>query len=201
MQRDEAPAEFVSELLAFGLMASVHGGGTGARPFSTGPFYSRPQVQPAVTMAIRQWSARGGPTVLGKVVPAVIACVGLLALGENVVILEEHGWQSSSAPSAFLVFMALLTAWLVWRFLRTAWLIVLADDTFTCYATARRWTLGPGEINAVKGDVYSQFLQIVGGRDRIMVWGHLDDRQSLFAAIRRANPAVEFAPSLRQSFE
>lgn len=145
-------------------------------------------------MAARQWSARGGPFILGKVVPGVIACIGLAALAENFVILEDHDWHDASAPSVFLIAMAILTGWLVWKFLRTVWLIVLADDTFTFLATGGRWTLGPGEIVAVRGDAYSLFLQIVGDRTRIWVWAHLEDRPALFAAIRRSNPSVEFAP-------
>jgi hypothetical protein len=145
-------------------------------------------------VAARQWSARGGPLILGKVIPGVIACIGLAALAENFVILEDHGWHDPSAPSLFLIAMAVLTGWLVWRFLRTVWLIVQADDTFTFLATSARWTLGPGEIVAVRGDAYSQFLQIVSGRTKIWVWGHLADRNALLAAIRQANPSVEFAP-------
>lgn len=152
-------------------------------------------------MAARRWPARGGQTLLGKVIPAVVACIGLAALAENFVILEDHGWQDSSAPAGFLIFMALLTAWLVWRFSRTAWLIVSVGDTFTCYATTRSWEFGPGEITAVRGDAYSLFLQIVSNTARVSVWGHLDNRQSLFTAIRGANPQVEFAPWIRLTNE
>ena len=146
-------------------------------------------------MAARQWSARGGPLILGKVVPGVVACIGLAALADDFVIVEDHDWHEASGPSVFLIAMVIITAWLVWKFLRTVWLIVLADDTFTFLATSARWTLGPGEIEAVRGDAYSQFLQIVsGGRTRIWIWGHLAARKSLFAAIRQTNPSVEFGP-------
>jgi hypothetical protein len=147
-----------------------------------------------MTMAVRQWAARGGPIILGRVVPAVVACIGLGAVTASIVSVQHYGWRDASASSGFFMAIALLAAWLFWRFLRTVWLVMLANDTFTCLATGARWTLGPGEIVAVRGDVYHQFLQIVGPKVKISVWGQLNDRDSLFAAIRRANPMVEFAP-------
>jgi hypothetical protein len=143
---------------------------------------------------MRQWAARGGPIVLGRVVPGFVACIGLLAIAASIAIVEQYGWSSGLSSSAFFIVVALLAAWLSVRLLRTAWLVVGANDSFTCLATSGRWTLGPGEIVAVQGDVYHQFLRIVGPSTKVWVWGQLDNRETLFAAIRRANPMVEFAP-------
>jgi hypothetical protein len=152
-----------------------------------------------MTMTIRQWSAKGGPIVLGRVIPAIVAGLGLVALTASIVMVQEHGWREASVPSGLLIFITLLAVWLAWRFLRTAWLIVLVDDTFTCYATSGSWTLGPGEVRAVRGDAYNQLLHIEGTPGRISVWGGLENRESLFTAIREANPSVEFAPWILHS--
>lgn len=152
-----------------------------------------------MTVAARQWAARGGPVILGRVVPGVVACTGLVAVTASVATAEQYGWRNGSGSLALLTILALLAAWLFWRFLRTAWLVVLANDTFTCLATVGRWTLGPGEVLAVRGDVYHQFLQIVGPSMKIWIWGQLDDRDALLAAIRRANPSVEVAPWIQSA--
>lgn len=135
-----------------------------------------------MTVALRQWAAQGGPIVLGRVVPGFVACVGLAAVTASIAIVERYGWRDGSASSAFFIAVAIFATWLFWRFLRTAWLIVLADDTFSFLATVGRWKLGPGEIIAVRGDVYHQFVQVVGtrtkafdlgaaGRSRVLVRG------------------------------
>jgi hypothetical protein len=147
-----------------------------------------------VTVAARQWAARGGPVILGRVIPGIVACIGLVAVTASAAIVEQYGWRNGSGSLAFFIVIALLAAWLFLRLLRTAWLVVLANDTFTCLASGGRWTLGPGEIRAVRGDVYRQFLQIVGSSSKIWIWGQLDDRDALLAAIRRANPSVEVSP-------
>ena len=147
-----------------------------------------------MTVAARQWAARGGPIILGRVVPGVVACICLAAVAAGVTTVERYGWRNGSGSLVFFTLLALLAAWLFWRFLRTAWLVVLANDTFTCLATVDHWTLGPGEILAVRGDVYHQFLQIVGPSTKIWIWGQLDDRDGLLAFICSANPSVEVAP-------
>ena len=136
---------------------------------------------------------------MGKIVPTIIAVIGLAFATASVAILVEHGWRESSASAAFFLIIAVLTAWVVWKFVRTAWLVILTDDTFTCLATGGRWTFGPGEIVAIRGDVYHQFVQIVGTGAKISIWAQIDDRQTLFAAIRRANPMVEFAPWIQMT--
>jgi hypothetical protein len=150
---------------------------------------------------VRQWEAKRGPIVLGRVVPSVIAFVGFAAVVAAIAIVEKYGWRDGSTSLVFFLAIASIAAWLFWKLLRTAWLIMLANDTFTCQATGGRWTLGPGEIVAVKGDVYHQFLQIVGASSKISVWGQLNDREALFAAIRLANPTVEFAPWIQPTNE
>ena len=147
-----------------------------------------------MTVAVRQWAARGGPIILGRVVPGVVACIGLVAVTASVAIVEQYGWRNGLGSLAFFIIVTFLAAWLFWRLLRTAWLVVLANDTFTCLASAGRWTLGPGEIVEVRGDVYHQFLQIIGPNTKIWIWGQLDERDALLVAIRRANPSVEVAP-------
>jgi hypothetical protein len=139
--------------------------------------------------------------ILGRVVPGVVACTGLVAVTASVATVERYGWRNGSGSLAFFVLLAVLAAWLFRRLLRTAWLVVLANDTFTCLATGGRWTLGPGEVLAVRGDVYHQFLQIVGPSTKIWIWGQLDDRDALLAAIRRANPSVEIAPWIQPTSE
>jgi hypothetical protein len=162
---------------------------------------SQTSVAILVTVAVRQWSARGGPIVLGRVVPGIVACIGLLAVVGAVATLERYGWRDASGPVVLFVAVGLGATWLLWRFLRTAWLVVLADDTFTCLATSGRWTFGPGEIVAVRGDVYQQVLQFVGLHAKVSVWAQIVDREALFSAIRRANPHVEFAPWIQTSGE
>lgn len=142
----------------------------------------------------RQWWARGGPAILGKVVPGVVASIAVTTLAGALQILIERGWNTGSAPFLFLMVIALLTAWLAWKLVRTVWSIMLAEGTFTCLATGGRWTLEPGEVLAVKGDAYNLFLVMVSAKGKIWLWACLDDRLGLLAAVRRANPSVEFDP-------
>jgi hypothetical protein len=151
-------------------------------------------VRFSVTMVARQWAAKGGPIVLGRIVPGILACFAIAAVALAVVATEEQGWPKSSASSVFFIVIAALCGWLVWKFVRTAWLVVLANDSFTCVATMGSWTFAPGEIVAVRGDVYRQFLHLVDADSKVALWGQIDDREGLLAAIRRANPSVEFAP-------
>jgi len=137
--------------------------------------------------------------ILGRIVPALLACLAFGALTACVVAVAEQGWQESSASSVFFVVIAALSAWLLWKVLRTAWLVILADETFTCVASGGRWSFGPGEIIAVRGDVYHQFLHLVSVDTKVIVWAQLDDRDGFFSAIRRANPAVEFAPWIQST--
>lgn len=146
-----------------------------------------------MTVAMRQWSARGGPLLLGKLVPALAACVGIAALAGTIALIKDYGWSAAMAPAVVFAVFVLIAGWLVWKLLRTAWLVVLADDTITCLATSGRWTFGPGEIVAVTGDVYHMFLHIAGSHSKASVWA-LRERDSLLAAIERMNPGVEFAP-------
>ena len=154
-----------------------------------------------MTVPLRQWSARGGPLMLGKIVPGASACIGVVALTAGAATIRQYGWRDSSPSWVILVALAAIAGWLAWRLLRTAWLIVLAEGTFTCLATGGRWTFEPGEILAVRGDVYHQFLHIVGARNKITLWAQITDRESLFTAIRRANPHVEFAPWIQSTNE
>jgi hypothetical protein len=141
-----------------------------------------------------QWRASGGPFLLGKLVPVGVGCIGLFAVAEGLFVLQDHGWRDALAPSVILLGMALLAGWLAWKFLRTVWLIVLAEDTLTCFATMGCWTLQPGEVLAVKGDAYNQFLHIVTQQHKISVWATFGNRRELLRAIQRANPHAEFAP-------
>jgi hypothetical protein len=154
----------------------------------------RGEVRIPVTVAAMQWSAKGGQTVLGKVVPAVVALIGLASIAEGTTATEEQGWRASSSSLIFFVLLATLSAWLVWKFVRTSWLVVMANDSFTCLATRGCWEFGPGEILAVRGDVYHQFLHLVGSDRKVAIWGQLENRDSFLSAIRRANPLAEFPP-------
>ena len=149
----------------------------------------------AMTTASRQWVARGGPILLGKIIPGGFVCIGLASLAGSVANIIISGWPSAPG-SAFLVLMALLAAYFAWRFFRTTWLVSLTDGTFTWIATTRRWSVGPGEIIAVHGDASEQIIQIVTTHRKIFVWAQLDDRKALFQAIERANPSVRFASSI-----
>jgi hypothetical protein len=147
-----------------------------------------------VTVAARQWSAKGGQVVLGKVVPLAVVFIGLASIAGGIIAIEEQGWRASSSTLVFSVLLAATSAWLAWKFIRTSWLIVMANDSFTCLATSGSWQFGPGEILAVRGDVYHQFLHLVGSQRKVAIWGQLENRDALLLAIRRANPLAEFAP-------
>ena len=152
-----------------------------------------------MTVAIRQWSAKGGSVILGRVVPGIVGCIGTAALAGAVALVRQGQWREAPVSIGFFVAIAAIAAWLLWKFLRTVWLIVLADETFTCIATGGRWTFGPGEILAVRGDVYHQFLHVVGTDIKVVVWAQFEGRDALFASIRRLNPAVEFSPWIQPS--
>jgi hypothetical protein len=179
-------------------MASVQQQEVQTHGATTGELQSCTMVGFSVTVVARRWSTKGGPIVLGRIVPGLLACIGIASVTGGIVVTEEQGWPESSATSVFFIVIAVLSSWLVWKFLRTAWLIVLVDDTFTCLATLGSWTFAPGQILAVRGDVYHQFLHFVGTNRKVVVWAQMDDRETLFAAICRANPSVEFAPWLQQ---
>jgi hypothetical protein len=142
--------------------------------------------------AARQWWARGGAFVLGRVVPGLLAVIGFAGFGGVFAILIDRGWAQGAGPSLFPFLIALLATWLLWKVMRTVWLITLVEDTFTFWSTGKQWTLEPGEVSAVKGDAYNQFLVILSSQGKIWLWAHLEDRQGLLAAIRKANPTVEF---------
>jgi hypothetical protein len=134
---------------------------------------------------------------LGRIVPGVLACFAVAAVVLAGVAAEEQGWPKASATSVFFVALGALCGWLVWKLVRTAWLVVLANDTFTCVATMGSWTFAPGEIVAVRGDVYHQFLHVIDANTKVALWGQFDDREGLLAAIRRANPALSSRPGSR----
>jgi hypothetical protein len=138
--------------------------------------------------------SKGGDTLLGRVVPLVIGCIGAAVLSEVYLNVKIRGWATGIELSVFLLVLAVVAGLIVWMLLRTAWLVMLVDDTFVCLATARRWTLGPGEIVGVKGDVYSQFLVILSNQECIRLWANFDDCAGLLAAIRQANPDVVVDP-------
>ena len=146
-----------------------------------------------ITTAPRQWAARGGPTLLGKVIPGLLLGMSLASLVESVANLIVNGLRNC-AGSAFLLAVALLVGYFAWRIFGTTWLVSLADGTFTWSATNRQWLVAPGEIVAIRCEAYDQILQITTMHRRIFIWGQLDDREGLFEAIERANPSVKFSP-------
>jgi hypothetical protein len=143
--------------------------------------------------ATRQWAARGGPLLLGKLIPGACACAGLACVAASIANVADKGWRSS-AGSGFLLATALVATYVAVQIFRTTWLVSLTDGTFTWVATTRRWLVGPGDIIAVRAGAYDQIIQIVTMRRKILVWAQLDDRQALFEAIELANPSVRFAP-------
>ena len=145
-----------------------------------------------MTTASRQWTARGGPILLGTLIPGGFVCIGLACLAGSIANVADNGW-SNAGGSAFLVALALLAAYVAWQIFRTTWLVSLTDGTFTWVATTRRWLVGPGEIITVRADAYDQIIQIVTTCRKIFVWAQLNDREALFEAIERANPSVKFA--------
>jgi hypothetical protein len=144
-----------------------------------------------MTVASRQWEARGGPIMLGKLMPGAFVCIGLASLGGSIATVTNHGWRGAAGAGS-LVVAAFLAAYFAWRLLTTTWLVSLADNSFTWVATTRRWSVAPGEISAVRADASDQIIAIVTTRRKIYVWAHLNDRQELFDAIECANPSVEF---------
>ncbi|HTW08345.1 MAG TPA: hypothetical protein VME46_12590 [Acidimicrobiales bacterium] len=145
-------------------------------------------------MAARQWRARGGPTVLGRVVPGVIAGFGVVAFAAVGVAIRNRGLSEGLEASAFFLLVGLLAAWLVWKTLRTVWLIMFVNDAFLCFATAGHWVFEAGEIVRVSGDAYNQFILLASPRSKVWVWAQIEDHPGLLAAIRRANPSVVVDP-------
>jgi hypothetical protein len=122
----------------------------------------------------------------------MLAVIGFAGYGGVFAMLLDRGWTQGVGPSLFPFLIALLATWLLWKVMRTVWLITLVEDTFTFWSTGKQWTLEPGEVSAVKGDAYNQFLVILSPQGKIWLWGQVEDRPGLLAAIRKANPTVEF---------
>ena len=143
--------------------------------------------------AVRQWWARGGAVVMGRVLPMAIGLMSLAAFGGAVAAAVDQSKTAGLIPSFILFALGLLAAWLLWKVLRTVWLVTLVGgSTLTCTATTRNWSLDPGDVVAVRGDAYHLFLVIVTPEEKIWLWGQVDDRAGLLSAIRKTNPAVAF---------
>jgi hypothetical protein len=153
--------------------------------------HARPRV---VTESVAQsWKARGGRTLLGQVLPGCIGAVAVLALAGAIYAVTQGGSAGRVGPFLFLLIVACLAGWLVWKFARTVWMVSrTTGNHLLCWAPIRHWSLGPGEVRAVKGDAYGLFLVVITTNEKkIWLWAQMEDRAGLLAAVRRSSPAVE----------
>ncbi|HVX23133.1 MAG TPA: hypothetical protein VHB02_17465 [Acidimicrobiales bacterium] len=124
--------------------------------------------------------------------PAAIVAVDAVALAGAGLSLVP-GARSGPGVAVFLLLFALLVTWLLAKVATTAWSIGAdADGRLHCRSVAVDWAVGRGEILAVKGDAYGLLLVLVTSCRTVRVWGSVDDRAGLLAAIRRSNPHVQF---------
>jgi uncharacterized membrane protein YeaQ/YmgE (transglycosylase-associated protein family) len=147
-----------------------------------------------VTDVVTQsWRARGGRTWLGQIVPGCLGAIALLALAGAVYSVTQGGRAGRMAPFLFLLIVASLAGWLVWKVARTVWMVSrTTENDLVCWASGRQWSLGPGEVRAVKGDAYGLFLVfITASEKKIWLWAQMEDRAGLLAAGRRSSPSVE----------
>ena len=153
----------------------------------------RCRIDKEVTAAPQRWEARGGQFVLGKLLPALLVFIGLACVAGSIANLAANG-RHNTFGSACLVVLGLVAATLGRRFYRTVWSVTFEDDGFTLTTSNCAWVVRPEEIVAVRGETSDQIILIVTTRRTVAVWTHVDDRASLMQAIKRANPAVRFAP-------
>jgi hypothetical protein len=140
----------------------------------------------------QSWALRGGRRWLGQVLPGCLGAVAFLALTGAVYSVTEGSPAGRVSSFLFLLIVAALAGWLVWKVSRTVWLVSrTTENRLLLCASARHWSIGPGEVDAVKGDAYGLFLVIVivSGK-KIWVWAQIDDRAGLLTAIRRSSPSV-----------